>query len=157
MKPNYHNFKSSIILVLVDSRNLDSVPRGSLYSHSCTQSAACRLAARSLSPHDLLRFRPSVSAEQLLYFLLLSSSAAAANAIRRRLYTDLRLREGSRVISWCKWNFPRLQGDSSALRLGWVDLHLGCSTRHPAWVVGSYSSGPPAGELPKSKSTQPRS
>ena len=30
---------------------------------------------------------------------------------------------------------------------------------HPAWAVGSYSSGPPAGagELPKSKSTQPSS
>ena len=26
---------------------------------------------------------------------------------------------------------------------------------HPAWAVGSYSSGPPAGELPKYKSTKP--
>ena len=28
---------------------------------------------------------------------------------------------------------------------------------HPAWAVGSYRSGPLAGELPKSKSTRPRS
>ena len=27
---------------------------------------------------------------------------------------------------------------------------------HPAWAVGSYSSGPPAGELPKFLSTEPR-
>ena len=27
---------------------------------------------------------------------------------------------------------------------------------HPAWAVGSYSSGHQPGELPKSKSTQPR-
>ena len=26
---------------------------------------------------------------------------------------------------------------------------------HPAWAVGSYSSGPPVGELPKYKSTKP--
>ena len=34
--------------------------------------------------------------------------------------------------------------------LDWVDLVLGY-----AWAVGSYSRGPPAWELPKSRSTKP--
>ena len=37
--------------------------------------------------------------------------------------------------------------------LGWVEFGM---FHHPAWAVGSYSSGHQPGELPKSKSTQPR-
>ena len=34
--------------------------------------------------------------------------------------------------------------------LGWVDFDLGpASMHHPAWAVGSYSSGPPAGGTPQ--------
>ena len=37
--------------------------------------------------------------------------------------------------------------------LGWLWFGM---FHHPAWAVGSYSSGHQARELPKSKSTQPR-
>ena len=45
-----------------------------------------------------------------------------------------------------------VQGDPSGGKpgLGFGMFH------HPAWAVGSYSSGHQPGELPKSKSTQPR-
>ena len=60
----------------------------------------------------------------------------------------------------CKWTEildpTFLQGGASPRGpgLGW--LRFGMFHNH-AWAVGSYSSGPPAWELSKSKSTQPRS
>ena len=37
--------------------------------------------------------------------------------------------------------------------LGWVDFDLGCS---PGWLAATVATYCPSGELPKSKSTQPR-
>ena len=48
-----------------------------------------------------------------------------------------------------------IQGDKSVGKPGLGSLGFGMFHR-PAWAVGSYSSGHQLGELPKSKSTQPR-